>query len=159
MVVAMTLPAGAVTEDAPGKLGETSDPAEKPFPAQTVWTKLKPSDTTTQRKAKDMASKAETVRSIRAEWKAETGEDPGKGGAEVLLDQMCEAFFQKYHGYESKPMAIHEDRRTAEYLKWQWTGEEGAVLRGLIEVIDSGDCDCGATAACQKVAAAKKVRA
>jgi hypothetical protein len=105
-----------------------------------------------------MASKAETIRSIRAEWLEETEEDPGQTKAEYMLDQMCEAFFQISEGV-GLAGAVHRDRRTAEYLKWQWTGDDGRRLRTIMEIIDSGDCDCDQTPQCRKNAEAKKASA
>ena len=88
-----------------------------------------------------MASRQEVLRSIRAEWLEETGEDPGASGASVLLDQMCEAFFQISQGVGLLE-AARRDRRTAEYLKWQWTGDEGRALREMLDLLDE-DPDAG----------------
>lgn len=99
-----------------------------------------------------MASKAATIRAIRNEWKAGTGEDPGQVAAEVILDQMCDAFFEKYYG-AGRAVAVHEMRGIAEYLQWQWTGDDGRGLRSIMEIIDAGHCDCGTTAVCAENAA------
>lgn len=74
------------------------------------------------------ASKRDTIMSIRHEWKEETGEDPGRVGAEILLDRMAEAFLHKWEG-GGPEYAVLQDRRTAEYLARVWSGEDGKRLR------------------------------
>lgn len=78
-----------------------------------------------------MASREATIRSIRKEWAIETGEDPGRDAADVILDQMCCAFGEKVAGagYE---YAVQQDRRTAEYLQVVWTGEERKKLKAAL---------------------------
>lgn len=79
-----------------------------------------------------MTSKRDTIMSIRCEWREETGQDPGKVGASILLDQMADAFYHKWEG--GGPLyAVTEDRRTAEYLAGQWTGEDRKRLRTALK--------------------------
>lgn len=85
-----------------------------------------------------MASKAETVRQIREIWGDETGEPVSVWSAEVILDRLCDAFFEKYYG-AGREIAVREDRMIAEYLKWQWTGEDGRGLRAAIAKVDADE--------------------
>lgn len=75
--------------------------------------------------------KRDTIMSIRAEWREETGEDPGKVGAEILLDRMADAFVHKWEG-GGPEYAVRQDRRTAEYLCRVWKGHEGNLLRRIV---------------------------
>jgi hypothetical protein len=82
-----------------------------------------------------MTSQREAVRNIRAEWLEETGHDPGKVGAEVILDNLAEAFLHKWEGAGPK-YAVEADPGTARYLAHRWTGEDGKRLRAAIAEAD-----------------------
>lgn len=77
------------------------------------------------------------VRSIREEWTEETGEDPGRVGAEVILDRMCEAFLHYWEG-AGPCMAVATHPDTARYLSTRWAGEDGRRLRAALAERDQG---------------------
>lgn len=78
-----------------------------------------------------MTTKREMISSIREEWREEVGEDPGKVGAEIILDQLCEAFFHSWQG-AGPEAAVRRDLTVAQYLAHHWKGEDGRRLRAEI---------------------------
>lgn len=71
------------------------------------------------------------VKEIRVSWTTETGEDPGRVGAEVILDRMCDAFVHKVEG-AGYAYAVREQPEIANYLVWQWKGGERKALRAAM---------------------------
>lgn len=89
-----------------------------------------------------MSSKVQVVKAIREEYKSETGEDPGKSGAEVILDRRLQAFNEFIDGV-GMVYAVRQDRLCADYMQNWWVGAEyrdrGRELREVLTRLDQGE--------------------
>jgi hypothetical protein len=75
--------------------------------------------------------KSRVLKEIQDSWEIETGERPTRVGADMILDQMCEAFYQQWAG-AGPEYALRRMPDTAAYLAGVWTGEDGDRLRAAM---------------------------
>lgn len=82
-----------------------------------------------------MASKAQIIKEIREEWLENTGADPGRQGAAVILDRMLEAFNEAIAG-AGMEYAVRQEPYAARYMENWWVGADypqGKELRRVMK--------------------------